>query len=133
LDAGGDLAARGGELDGVAEQVREHLVQSLAVTHDAAVGRQLVRVVLPVEAGALHQRTKTLHDGVHQAGDVDGLSLELDGRALEARHLEKVVDHDHERLNATLDLVDVGDQRRGKRAVPAVQHQIRAQRHGVER
>jgi len=99
-----DLAMRG-ELDGVADQVVQHLAQAHGVAHHeggaAAVGAgvgQLWRRVVQAELQALvlSQHLAGAHHLVQQAFQVEGLPVDGQAARLQAGEIEHVVDDAHQ-------------------------------------
>ena len=90
LDAHPDPAVLRGELDGVREQVPEHLLETLGIAHDVAPRRildELEAYALGVGRGG-HRPDRRLHDG----RDVHGPQVELELAGDDPRHVEQLVD-----------------------------------------
>ena len=84
-----------GELEGVGEQVLEHLLQALGVGDDAAAE---LRIELDVERemaplGLVAERAR---HRVEQVGEVDLLGIDRDGSRLDLGQIEDVADEVHE-------------------------------------
>ncbi len=83
--------ALGGELEGVGEQVLQHLLQALAVGDDAAfqIGRHLD---FEVEAAALRLVPERPADGFEQGGEDDLVGVHRHGAGLDLGEVEDVGD-----------------------------------------
>jgi len=88
------MPAGGRVLDGVGEEVRDHLRQPLRIgVHDERALGQLHAELVP---RPLHERTSRLQRGVHRLAEVGRPALQLEPPARHPRHVEQVVDEpDH--------------------------------------
>ena len=98
-----DRALRRRELDGVAQQVADHLLEPLGIDHGGGV---LVR--RPVDDRHLPlgaQRIELVDDDFHQVADAAGLEFIDHPARFQLRQVQQVVDQPQQRLRALADVL----------------------------
>ena len=122
-DAQGDRAARRGELDGVGQDVEHDLVEAHGVGDDVLV-LHVDHVDEERQTLCGNARLDDVAQVVHELGQVHRARLERDLAALDAAHVEHVVDEREQVLarrrglfqvvEHLLTVVDMGGRKRGK-------------------
>src|SRR3954471_1407340 len=142
LDAGGDEGGlhlddrldrprRRGELDRVAEQVRDHLREAARVADHARRGVRLDGA--HVQLRRIDERPQLLEGFVQDGGEIDLALVESLHRRFHPRHVEKVVHHVDEGAGAAIDLAQIVEQLGGKRSARSAEERPEPQQHGVHR
>ena len=102
----GHVAARGGELDRVAEQVHEHALDLLGVGHHRGHARH---GLVQLQAGLLGRQPHRRESAREQLRHGVGVQGEAHRAALELRHLEQLGDERQELLAALEEIAGKGD------------------------
>jgi hypothetical protein len=112
-----DMAGRR-ELDGVAEQIGEHLADPKRVAEDRG-GDGRIQVAQQLEAFLLGRQRHRLQQLVHDRGDREGHVFELEAAGLDLREVEDVVENRQQRLRRQL---------HGREALPLFRRQLAVER-----
>ena len=91
-----------GELDGVAEQVREHLPHPDRIADDGG-GNRRIEIAEELEPLLIGFERQRLQQVLHQRADREGNRLELELARLDLREVEDVVEDREQRLRRRLD------------------------------
>ncbi|MNX80462.1 hypothetical protein D3C86_1121240 [compost metagenome] len=117
-----DALALGGELDGVAQEVDEHLLDALRVHGGPQGGRRQIQAQL--EPGGLELRAEALGALADLEAQIRFDGLEPEGAGVEAGEVQKVVHQGLEAPGALLDLPDVIPLRLAQHAAHAVLQEL---------
>jgi hypothetical protein len=116
-------------LDGVGQQVQQHLAQARGIAAGHAVDGAAAQPDLALAGQALDQR-----QGLgHQGGQRHRLGRDRNLPAFELGQVEHVVDQRQQMLAGRADLLQAPPARVGRHLLAIVQQQLREAQHGVQR
>src|SRR3954465_2236040 len=130
-DADDDGPVRGGELDGISQEIRDHLEQSALIARGE---RRPIGLFYPDgKMMGLRERLELLDAAVDERGDVEGNLIDLLSGPFQARKVEEVVDHGDERPRAPVDMPDVVQQFGGQDATGTPVDELEAHEDRLQR
>ena len=128
----GQLTAGLVELDGVAQQVEQHLLEAHGVDHDL-MRKGLLGHRGYGDAALLRQRLHQVQTLQHHGQQRHGRALDGELARGDAAEVEHVVDELEQMARAAHDLFGLAALARGQRVLLVVAQQLRKTEHGVER